>query len=364
MLVLQISVSLWACTDSAQDFQSLNKSANYKILIENGLLLNLSEINPDVDFVRLHRFVDFDAKNNRLLIADNDTRTLHLFNMQGEHVHSIGGKGQGPEEFVNISSFGVDENGNVIVYDSSLDLIKIFDNDGVLISIHEGLLSDGLFVRSIKATAHKGEIFFSVVESRFSNQADFWKSAKVAAYDYNGNLLYLMAAHDPQVREKDRLYKFSYHGFDRSNEKFYLSQRVSYRVLAFDLGSNQPSIIFGLNSNEYKEWTEEAKMNENIEERRKKNINQSFSNVPFVCGNYFMFNFMNMTDEFYRSMDHHETDFYLSVYETDTYSYLGTYYFKNKIPLGSTKECDLIVLLDDDPDNLTISIKKLKVVGK
>ncbi|TVQ13943.1 MAG: 6-bladed beta-propeller [Balneolaceae bacterium] len=359
---LQICVCLAACTDFADEMLSEDASSSHRLEVITQSEINLSGLNPELNIARVRRFAALDPNGERFVLADDEFNKLHMFDINGQHLNSFGGSGRGPTEFIRINAFGMDENGYIITYDASQDLIRGFHQDGSLAFTHEGLLLDGLWNRSDRISVANGKLIFSVAEAKYSSSSDFWKSALVAVYNYDGELQYLMGSHDPVNINTDRLYKFAYHEYDRQNNIVYLSQRVNYRILAFGMGEKVPARKFGFKAESYKVWKDEARVDELIDERRAKNVQQSFSNLPFSCENYFFYHYMNMTEDFYESRSHEHTDFYFSVFEKETYRYLGSYQFQDSYALAVTDDCRIITLVDDDPDRLTLGLKEIKVI--
>ncbi|QXD16777.1 6-bladed beta-propeller [Rhodocaloribacter litoris] len=76
----------------------------------------------------------------RLLVADWDAGTIHVFEADGRPAGQIGQKGEGPGEFQMISSLTLGPNDSLYVHDRALRRISVFD-------------SEGAFVRSITVQA-------------------------------------------------------------------------------------------------------------------------------------------------------------------------------------------------------------------
>lgn len=65
----------------------------------------------------------------RIYVADQRMRILAVYNVNGEPVATVGQRGQGPGEYVNMTDFDVDSIGNVCVLDGRLDKILFYDSD-------------------------------------------------------------------------------------------------------------------------------------------------------------------------------------------------------------------------------------------
>lgn len=64
------------------------------------------------------------------LVADEGSRRIYHFSPRGEPVDSLGGTGEGPGEFSDLSSFAALENGGVAVLDGLAQRLTLFDSQG------------------------------------------------------------------------------------------------------------------------------------------------------------------------------------------------------------------------------------------
>lgn len=94
------------------------------------------------------------SKDNSFLIGiDRSTMKLVLFYLDTEngvvkHIKSIGGRGKGPLEFSNLFVLGVSQTNDIITYDDSLDLFRLFNKDGELLNTPFSLRDKGMFMQS------------------------------------------------------------------------------------------------------------------------------------------------------------------------------------------------------------------------
>ncbi len=70
-----------------------------------------------------------DSQNN-IYVADYNRSEIRVFNRQGEYIKSIGKKGKGPGEILEVLSMTIDENDNLIVVDRSNDRFTVFTDFG------------------------------------------------------------------------------------------------------------------------------------------------------------------------------------------------------------------------------------------
>ncbi len=86
---------------------------------------------PDGFFIKVIRDIQF--ANDRIYVFEGIINKVAVFDMDGNYIQTIGRVGRGPNEYIALNSFYVDEiNGGLLFYTSSGDIFR-FSSDGVLI---------------------------------------------------------------------------------------------------------------------------------------------------------------------------------------------------------------------------------------
>lgn len=138
-LLLIICIALCSCKESKQDYTNIKTSTiNYvncnikpldeiplELLGEKEYVL-LDNNNPDC-------FLNFISKvitnNNYIFILDPNLYKIAVFDNKGKAITTIGKRGQGPEEYLSITDFSIDNAGNIYFIDGVLDELFIFDHE-------------------------------------------------------------------------------------------------------------------------------------------------------------------------------------------------------------------------------------------
>lgn len=82
----------------------------------------------DQDGAALYRVTDVARMpNGQIAVANSGTGEVKLFDSGGRFLHSLGGLGDGPGEFRQLSKLGISADGHVLAYDSQTDRITVFD---------------------------------------------------------------------------------------------------------------------------------------------------------------------------------------------------------------------------------------------
>ena len=96
----------------------LDEKESEYVLLKSG---NVKELLGRIDKMKV---VD-----DKIYIADTRMRSLVVYDCMGNYLAQVGIRGQGPKEYVNLSDFDVDANGNVYVLDGRLNKMLQYNND-------------------------------------------------------------------------------------------------------------------------------------------------------------------------------------------------------------------------------------------
>lgn len=134
-LLLLLCIGLFACnrTNTHQDKNFID--------YENCIKKPMDEIPPELlgekKYVLLDNnpdcFLNFISKvitnNNYIFILDPNLYKIAVFDNKGKAITTIGKRGQGPEEYLSITDFSIDNTGNIYFIDGVLDELFIFDRN-------------------------------------------------------------------------------------------------------------------------------------------------------------------------------------------------------------------------------------------
>ena len=131
-ILLSICILLLACQRT-----EISELPKISVDIDQDVSLPLSTITDEIKAIELEltdeSLINPDQILRALLYANNviiaERDKILLFNIDGTFIRSIGSRGQGPGDFLNISSLAVDKN-NKRLYVSSGSKIICYDSDG------------------------------------------------------------------------------------------------------------------------------------------------------------------------------------------------------------------------------------------
>lgn len=135
-LLLLLCIGLFACNRT-----NIHQDKNF-IDYENCIKKPMDEIPPELlgekKYVLLDNnnpdcFLNFISKvitnNNYIFILDPNLYKIAVFDNKGKAITTIGKRGQGPEEYLSITDFSIDNTGNIYFIDGVLDELFIFDRN-------------------------------------------------------------------------------------------------------------------------------------------------------------------------------------------------------------------------------------------
>ncbi|WP_298648979.1 6-bladed beta-propeller [uncultured Proteiniphilum sp.] len=113
--------------------------AQYLIEINNPANIELEDFIVDVDTIRLelsdvsvmHEIKNIHIMGDRYYISTWDHATVYIFDSRGKYINKIMDKGNGPSEYISVTSFEVDRvNKRVILADNFSRRIFVYDENG------------------------------------------------------------------------------------------------------------------------------------------------------------------------------------------------------------------------------------------
>jgi hypothetical protein len=76
----------------------------------------------------------FKMKNDRIYILDFRQKKLIVFNRDGKGIGTVGSAGQGPEEYLRIHDFEINDAGDIYLIDGTSDKLFVYDNNRKFVS--------------------------------------------------------------------------------------------------------------------------------------------------------------------------------------------------------------------------------------
>ncbi len=135
ILVFSILAILFKCSENKNSNEKsdiikvdrLNVTNDFKIpsrFIDSVQFIKLTSENDDL---LISRISVVEISKDKIYILDDRQKKLVVFDHKGNAIAQVGKKGQGPNEYLQITHFDVDSEGNVYIIDGRLDKLFIYD---------------------------------------------------------------------------------------------------------------------------------------------------------------------------------------------------------------------------------------------
>lgn len=197
--------------------------------------------------------------NDRIYIADTKLRSLAVYDMQGNFISQIGKRGQGPDEYVNLTDFDVDKEGNVFVLDARQNKLLCYDKD--FTCIDDTRLD---FQADILTALDNDSLLFGL--SSWNKKEG--KGRKIAKADRKGNIAKTFLDYDEYV---DPAYWISMYTFAAAGDVLAYNQTIDNTIYLFSKdGELSESITLDFGS-------------ENVPDEDKVNIERKLESYDSYC---------------------------------------------------------------------------------
>ena len=300
---------------------------------------------------------DIEVYNEWLVNLDMVQSKVQFINIRdGSIERSFGRKGMGPGEMVDPSGFTISEDGKIFIYDNGVRKILCFNIDGEFLysfAFPSDLSAgDNLKVRD-------GKLYISLLELRYANPSEIWKSRTIGVFDLKGNLLNLCGMHD-EIKKTFTYGAEIWFDFDRFSN-LYSIDRGTYRIYKYD--KNYKLIkVFGVQG-KFRLPKEDIPWNLPPQEIVKRLMRSSGTRSMIVSGDYVYHQFYDATEKAVREKNPLYSRYYLKLYDLDG-NYIPSDIELPGILLDVDDEGRLYIYESDEPGNRVIGIYELKVVDK
>lgn len=342
-----------------QEF-NFDKSDNVEI-IKKWIYGFSIEPTPDIHIDRASDVVAFNSSEDKMAWINQDKNQVFVTDTTGAHLFHFGSRGQGPEEFLEISGIGFNENDEIIVFDAKQNMFKNFGDDGILKSVNSGFIEDGISLMSRRLHYHNDMLISAVIDMQYASPNSFWHSDTAAIFDEEYNFVKSFGTYDSTLIESSYLYTFPIVTVDKEQNALFISHRKIPFIQVYELDSGERIGRFGMRSPSFKMPDDEADISDPLHLRRQKNLNQSFVEENFISEDYFFFHFANANEDLLNYGDIFMRDSYLNIFEkNEPYNFLGEVALQS-IPLYISDNNRVFVLSDDNPDNFQIEVYEINV---
>lgn len=169
--------------------------------------------------------------NNRIYILDRHFKKLITYNSDGHVIGKIGEFGQGPNEYLMISDFDIDNKGNIYFIDGRLDKLNIYD-------------PNLQFIKSYKLP-FEADIIKVLDNGNYMFGLSSWNKGEGENYKIivTDSLLKIQKSYLHYDKYVDPNYWISFYAFSKSNKYIVYNQPIDNNLYLFSFEGELKKII-------------------------------------------------------------------------------------------------------------------------
>lgn len=293
--------------------------------------------------------------SSRFLVKNLNNSYVNVFGRDGSHLYRFGEPGRGPEEIDRIVSSGFDDANNVVIYDVGQDLLKFFDAQGEFIRAEDAFTSKGIWLRE-HLFHFMGDGWIIPMELA---EARSWEQREsVAVFNEDFSHYETGGSWDPFYKDSESIFQHPLIAHSRESGHTWVVQRTSPGIRILDESLKELHRLSHRSPN-FIEARQDIPMSYSRQEREQILSEISLVMQPYLTERYFLFYFINPSKEAYEMKDSINVGMFVAVYDREDYSYMG----ELSLPVLLTGVIDnkLMLLLNDDPDALTIGLYEINI---
>lgn len=219
------------------DIQVVSIKNSTKKTFESPFFFRQAEIVP------LETSVNCYLKNIRqveaidFLLFVKDTEGLYLFNRQGRFITQIGKKGQGPGEYVLVSSFFLDKEKRIVhIVDDYQGRILSYDFEGNYLKTMPVAIDDVQYCEQTMLTAERNLLI------NYSFNPEFNMGYGLLELSKDSSVCRKQFSYAP-ISLKDYLYSFSRHSMEKTGDEIHFIMPVCDTIYAYSNQSFYPKYV-------------------------------------------------------------------------------------------------------------------------
>jgi len=298
-----------------------------------------------------------DSSGEVLSFADDGNQFIYLFSRHGDLINFIGGKGSGPEEFLQISGYFV-ENDRLVVVDESQLIAKVFDIDGTLLNTFSLFDNQNMYINSRDIFVDDDTLYIQILEAdKFHDKTN---SKLVARYDLSTAVLIdLIGQYEPFLDEANSYLTFHNFTVDTNSNQLISTLVSSPRIQVFDLQTSDKVSHFVSSSSYWKNRVEKIEPGMSRREIMRRGTDTSYSTGIFATNSYILNHIQTLTDAWMKTSEYLSKENYVSVYNSTGSEYYGTIELPGT--LGDVHQEQLYIIEDFNPDKFTIGVYEIQM---
>ena len=311
------------------------------------------------DSIKIGRIGQMAATQNPKLWAfeDQTRQNIIVTDNNGNYISRIGSYGSGPKEFTRIRGIAINEHEEMVVFDGSQLLFKVFDlsNSG-LINTFAGLDETGYSQVSEHIVFSEDIIYMPVLDLN-KYPARTWESTLMVSFTKDGEFIREFGRFSSALKDAKHFSHTPVIHYNKSGQSFYVGHLPIYVIQELSEKSGEVLNGFGELSKNFLIPSADIHPALPYNEIQEAVRSQSFVRNITSVEDFVLVHFFNPTERFHQTRDWNEMKHFVSVYDAKNHNLLAELSLPYQV-IGFT-ENGILLIKDDNPDSYTLAEYKI-----
>lgn len=344
--LLFLTIFLSFCTQQDSNY-NVTVSTSKSIKVQEEAVVHISNLRSDFALSHDGRYISF---------TNFGSPPVVIIDMEGNYITHVGESGSGPEELQSPMYHGFNHDNQLAVYDTALDLVKVYDIDSGLADTHPGPFTDGINPES-HALHHCDNKWYSAIHK--PGEVQDTSIAIFGVFDQNFKLIEKAGRADEFMAGKRSVLAPPVIDIHCGDGKLFATHEKTPFITKYDTDNF-----------EIKHRTTEIPESFNLSDQFRERADASFFDFMkydqsgtaalYSHDDLLIHHYIHYTDKFIDHGDIILLDNYIAAYSRGDMQYQGQVKIDGYVG-GMTSEGELVVLKDDDPENFTLAFKNITI---
>lgn len=307
-------------------------------------------------FGKFYEHMRISQNGSYWLFNERIRNQVFVFNSDGSFHSVIGKRGRGPDEILTVSSFDINKNNEVAIFDGSQRMIKIFTLDGRLISSNNILENADFSLVPHYLWWYKGQLAGTIIdlESRFEP----YKSRLLALINDDGSTDTAFGKFDPFSKQDHRETFVSLLALDEENNVAYTNLQSSPYFQIYDMEHFERILYGGKITESFNKPSQEVTPQTSLSKIMLLVEDTSVFAHIFLTDEYFIQHMQILTKEWFETSDYTAKGNVLVFYDRETNEFIKEIKLEGITPLAAQKG-KIYAVENFNPDQFTIGIYEI-----
>lgn len=290
------------------------------------------------------------------IFFENIKQKVFVFDNNGNRINILGKSGKGPAGIERIAGFDFNNESDVIIYDTSQRMIKIFSLRGELLQSFPFMEKADFGIIPYELTYYESSFYSPMIESKYVMKPE--KSKLIAVFSKDGKVKKKFGKLD-SFAKSDNNYSFnSKIAIDRENNILYSTLSTSPFIQSYNLNTYETINYFGKEYSAYEKPKKEITRYLSISEINKRAVGITSNLRLYVNDKYIIQHVQVLTKKWMDTSFLGTKENLLVLYDKSTHKLVQV--IPAKFTLGAVRDSKFYFVEDFNPDHYTIGIYEIQ----